>query len=175
MGSYLDPNNLTLIVFLKDYFKLSILERVARQQKIWFFWVSKIYALLLETNHSFVLKSFAPQPMMFYIYDVFQNELLLALEAEKNSQRADLEDHIKTAQNSVDEKKEEISKLQKQLEQVLPYFWSSFSYCLEPKAVKIEPLQRHYIVSLSKILYPPHYNMTEKLLTGTLKHKLKTA
>ena len=50
---------------------------------------------------------------------MLQNELLLASEAEKTSQRADLEDHIKTAQNSVEEKKEEISKLQKQLEQVI--------------------------------------------------------
>ena len=48
---------------------------------------------------------------------MLQNELLLASEAEKTSQRADLEDHIKTAQNSLEEKKEEISKLQKQLEQ----------------------------------------------------------
>ena len=38
--------------------------------------------------------------MMFYMYDVLQNELLLASEAEKTSQRADLEDHIKTAQDS---------------------------------------------------------------------------
>ena len=48
----------------------------------------------------------------------FQNELLLASEAEKVSQRADLEDHIKTAQVNVEEKKTEIAKLQKQLEQV---------------------------------------------------------
>ena len=48
---------------------------------------------------------------------MLQNELLLASEAEKTSQRADLEDHIMTAQNSLEEKKEEISKLQKQLEQ----------------------------------------------------------
>ena len=48
---------------------------------------------------------------------MLQNELLLASEAEKTSQRADLEDHIKTAQNSLEEKKEEISKLQKQQEQ----------------------------------------------------------
>ena len=89
------------------------------------------------------------------VYYVFQNELLLATEAEKTSQRADLEDHIKTAQNSLEEKKEEIYKLQKQLEQVLPCFWSSFSSNLGPKAVRIEPLQRHYVVSLSKIFYPP--------------------
>ena len=31
---------------------------------------------------------------------MLQNELLLASEAAKTSQRADLEDHIKTAQNS---------------------------------------------------------------------------
>ena len=48
---------------------------------------------------------------------MLQNEFLLASEAEKTSQRADLEDHIKTALNSLEEKKEEISKLQKQLEQ----------------------------------------------------------
>ena len=53
---------------------------------------------------------------------LFQNELLLASEAEKVSQRADLEDHIKTAQANVEEKKGEIAKLQKLLEQVLELF-----------------------------------------------------
>ena len=55
---------------------------------------------------------------------MFQNDLLLASEAEKTSQRADLEDHIKTAQNSLEEKKEEIIKLQKQLEQVYSLYYS---------------------------------------------------
>ena len=53
---------------------------------------------------------------------LLQNELLLASEAEKVSQRADLEDHIKTAQANVEEKKGEIAKLQKLLEQVLELF-----------------------------------------------------
>ena len=60
---------------------------------------------------------------------LLQNELLLASEAEKASQRADLEDHIKTAQASVEEKKAEIGKLQKQLEQVQPLFYIFLRPC----------------------------------------------
>ena len=47
-----------------------------------------------------------------------QNELLLASEAAKVSQRTDLEDHIKTTQNSLEEKKSELLRLQQSLEQV---------------------------------------------------------
>lgn len=48
----------------------------------------------------------------------FQTDLLLAAEATKTSQRADLENHIKTAQNMVEEKTNELSKMKQQWQQV---------------------------------------------------------
>jgi len=49
---------------------------------------------------------------------LFQTDLLLAAEAAKTSQRADLENHIKTAQNMVEEKTNELSKMKQQWQQV---------------------------------------------------------
>ena len=42
----------------------------------------------------------------------------MATEAAKSSQRADLENHIKTAQNTLEEKNNELAKMKSLLEQV---------------------------------------------------------
>jgi hypothetical protein len=58
---------------------------------------------------------------MYYFLDnfsIFQSELLIATEAAKTSQRADLENHLKTAQNTFDEKHHEIIRLKQQLDEV---------------------------------------------------------
>ena len=49
---------------------------------------------------------------------MLQNEVLVATEAAKSSQRADLENHIKTAQNTLEEKNNELAKMKSLLEQV---------------------------------------------------------
>lgn len=51
--------------------------------------------------------------------NLFQNELLVASEAAKTSQRSDLENHIKTAQVAMEEKTAEVEKLKQSLEKVI--------------------------------------------------------
>ena len=57
---------------------------------------------------------------------MLQNEVLVATEAAKSSQRADLENHIKTAQNALEEKNNELSKIKSLLEQVGKYLIESY-------------------------------------------------
>ena len=52
------------------------------------------------------------------IFVHLQNELLLAAEAGKSSQRVDLENHLKTHENFAAEKNAELAKVKQQLEQV---------------------------------------------------------
>ncbi|XP_060565596.1 early endosome antigen 1-like [Ruditapes philippinarum] len=68
-------------------------------------------------------------------------ELLLASEAAKASQRADLEDHIKTAQNSLEEKKSELNRVQQQLGKVSPIY---LYLVLLWKVSKLEELQQQH-------------------------------
>ena len=48
----------------------------------------------------------------------FQGELLLAAEASMATQRADLESHLRTFQAGLQDKQQELNKIQEQLEKV---------------------------------------------------------
>ncbi|KAH0616741.1 hypothetical protein JD844_028110 [Phrynosoma platyrhinos] len=74
---------------------------------------------------------------------LFKTELLLSAEAAKAAQRADLQNHLDTAQNALQDKQQELNKVNTQLDQVTAKLHDKQEYCTQLEANLKEYKEKH--------------------------------
>ncbi|XP_047621963.1 LOW QUALITY PROTEIN: early endosome antigen 1-like [Phacochoerus africanus] len=72
-----------------------------------------------------------------------KTELLLSAEAAKTAQRADLQNHLDTAQNALQDKQQELNKVTTQLAQVTTNFQDKQEHCSQVKSHLKEYKEKH--------------------------------
>ncbi|XP_062989872.1 early endosome antigen 1 isoform X2 [Elgaria multicarinata webbii] len=72
-----------------------------------------------------------------------KTELLLSAEAAKAAQRADLQNHLDTAQNALQDKQQELNKVSTQLDQVTAKLHDKQEYCTQLEANLKEYKEKH--------------------------------
>ncbi|XP_015668154.1 early endosome antigen 1 [Protobothrops mucrosquamatus] len=137
---------------------------------------SQDHVLSLETTTSELhnqLSESKEKVMQLDLQVKAKTELLLSAEAAKAAQRADLQNHLDTAQNALQDKQQELTKVSTQLDQVASKLHDKGEYCIQLESSLKEYKEKHLNLEQKTEELEGHHKKLETDLFEVLGQKEK--